>query len=129
MLCQGGRLLLVNSDEETRRYGGREGELNRRITRAIANRGHYPRIGQCLSPLLEGGGFHILQQVVLDSIERHYSPGAAGHALAHALREYLIEVGAVSAHEYERWLAELAASAQEGLYGYSTTTFAYLAEA
>jgi hypothetical protein len=65
---------------------------------------------------------------VLADVERHYSPGAAGHTLAHALRAYLLESGAVSAGEYARWLAELAASAREGSYAYSTTTYAFLAE-
>lgn len=103
--------------------------MSRRVTQAIGNRGHDRRIGQRLGTLLDGGSFHILQQVVLDGVERHYSPGAAGYTQAHAMREYLIESGAVSAHEYERWLEELAASAREGSYGYSVTTFAYLAEA
>jgi SAM-dependent methyltransferase len=128
VLCRGGRLLLVNADEEARRYSGSEGELGRRVRRAIAARGRDPCIGQRLVPLLNGSGFHILQEEVLADVERHYSPGAAGHTLAHALRAYLLESGAVSAGEYARWLAELAASAREGSYAYSTTTYAFLAE-
>ena len=65
---------------------------------------------------------------MLTGVERHYCPGAAGHTLAHALHDYLLESGAVSAVEYDRWLAELAASAQEGSCGYRTTTFVYLAQ-
>lgn len=94
--------------------------------RAIANRGYDPWISQRLVDLLEGSGFHVLQKEVMVGVERHYSPGAAGYTLAHALREYLMESGAVSAGEYERWLSELAASAQEGSYAYSTRTLAYL---
>jgi ubiquinone/menaquinone biosynthesis C-methylase UbiE len=127
-LRPGGRLLLVNADEEARRYSGSEGELGRRVRQAIAARGRDPRIGQRLVPLLKGSGFHILKEEVLSDVERHFSPGAAGHTMAHAMRDYLLESGAVSAEEYERWLAELAASAQEGSYGYSMTTFVYLAQ-
>jgi len=127
-LRQDGRLLLVNADEEARRYSGSNGALGRRVRQAIAARGRDPHIGQRLVHLLKDGGFHILREEVLSGVERHFSPGAAGHTLAHALRDYLMESGAVSAEEYERWLAELAASAQEGSYGYSTTTYAYLAQ-
>jgi ubiquinone/menaquinone biosynthesis C-methylase UbiE len=126
VLRQGGRLLLVNSDEEARHWGGSGGELGRRVMRAIANRGYDPRISQRLVDLLEGSGFHVLQKEVVVGVERHYRPGAAGYTLAHILREYLVESGAVSAGEYERWLSELAASAQEGSYAYSTRTLAYL---
>lgn len=126
VLRQGGRLLLVNSDEEARSYSGSEGELGKRVMRAIATRGRAPRIGRRLIHVLKDNGFHVLQEEVLSGVERHYSPGAAGYTLAHIMREYLVESGAVSAGEYERWLSELAASAQEGSYAYSSRTLAYL---
>jgi ubiquinone/menaquinone biosynthesis C-methylase UbiE len=128
VLRPGGRLLLAHADEEARRYNGSDGELGRRVRRAIAARGWDFRIGQRLAPLLDEGGFHVLQEEVLTGVERHFSPGAAGHTLAHALREYLLESRAVSASEYGRWLAELAAAARAGSYGYFTTTFAYLVQ-
>jgi hypothetical protein len=40
-----------------------------------------------------------------------------------------MESGAVSAEEYEGWLADLGTAAHDGAYAYSVTTFAYLAEA
>jgi ubiquinone/menaquinone biosynthesis C-methylase UbiE len=128
VLVPEGRLLLVQADEEARRYSGVDGELGRRVRRTIATRSRDPQIGQRLVPLFDEGGFHVLQEEVLTGVERHYSPGAAGYTLAHALRDYLLESGAVSAVEYDRWLAELAASAQQGSYGYHTTTFVYLAQ-
>jgi arsenite methyltransferase len=129
VLRKGGWLLLAESDERTRRYSGSEGELSERVNRAIASRGHDPRISDRLMRLLQESDFRVLEEEVLAGVERHYSPGAAGYTLAHALRDYLLESGAVSADEYERWLVELAASAQEGSYGYSTTAYAFLAEA
>jgi arsenite methyltransferase len=123
-----GRLLLAHADEEAPRYSGGDGALGRRIRQAIATRGLDPRIAQRLVLLLQEGGFHVLRKEMLSGFERHYSPGAAGYTLARALRDYLLESGAVSAVEYDRWLAELAARAREGSYGYTTTTFVYLAQ-
>jgi ubiquinone/menaquinone biosynthesis C-methylase UbiE len=129
VLRPGGRLLLANAAQEARRYSGQNGELGRRIRGAMTNYGSDPGINQRLSHLLESSGLRTVQKETLNSLERHYKPGAAGHTLAHILRRYLIDSSAVSAGEYERWLAELAASDREGSYAYSTRTLVYLTQA
>jgi arsenite methyltransferase len=129
VLQEGGLLLLAESDERMHRYSGSDGELSERVNHAIAARGCDPGIAERLMGMLQESGYRVLEEEVLAGVERHYSPGAAGYTLAHALRDYLLGSGAVSPDEYERWLAELVASAQAGSYGYRTTTYAFLAAA
>ena len=127
VLCPGGRLLVANSDEDTRIYNGHDRDLGRRIMRAIADRGCNPWLGRRLAYLLRSAGFQLAEEVVLASVERHFAPGSSGYTLAYAIQDYLLNRGGVSAQDYEGWLADLRACEWEGSYCYSVTTFAYLA--
>jgi ubiquinone/menaquinone biosynthesis C-methylase UbiE len=122
-----GRLLAVNSDEDTRVYNGRDRALGRRITQAIADRSNDPWLGRHLAPMLTAAGFQLEQEVVLVDLEREYAPEMSGYALAHFLRDHLLQSAGIPAADYERWLADLAACAVEGTYCYSVVTYAYLA--
>jgi arsenite methyltransferase len=122
-----GRLLAVNSDEDTRVYNGRDRALGRRITRAIADRSNDPWLGRHLAPLLTAAGFQLEQEVVLVDLEREYAPETAGYALAHLMSDHLLQTAGIPAADYERWLADLAACAVDGTYCYSVVTYACLA--
>ena len=127
VLRPGGRLLVANSDEDTRVYNGRDRELGRRIARAIADRGHDPWLGRRLAPLLTVAGFRVERDIALVDLEREYAPETSGYTHAHLWREYLLRTAGIAAQDYERWLADLAACAQEGSYCYSVVTYACLA--
>ena len=127
VLRPGGRLLVANSDEDTRVYNGGDRELGRRIARAIADRGHDPWLGRRLAPLLTAAGFRLEREAALVDLEREYAPGTSGHTHAHLWREYLLGTAGIAAQDYERWLADLAACAHEGSYCYSVVTYACLA--
>ena len=127
VLRPGGRLLVVNSDEDTRVYNGRDRELGRRIARAIADRSLDPWLGRRLAPMLTAGGFHLAQEVVLVDLEREYAAETSGYALAHFMRDYLLQTAGISVEDYERWLDDLAACALDGSYCYSVVTYACLA--
>ena len=123
----GGRVLVVNSDEDTRVYNGRDRELGRRIARAIADRVRDPWLGRRLPPLLIASGFRLEQEAVLVDLEREFSPETSGHALAHLVRGYLLHEAGIAEEEYGRWLDDLAACAVDGTYCYSVVTYACLA--
>jgi ubiquinone/menaquinone biosynthesis C-methylase UbiE len=123
----GGRFLVVNSDEDTRIYNGRDRELGRRMARAIADRGNDPWLGRCLAPMLTAAGFHLEQEVVIVDLEREFAAGTSGYALAHLVRDYLLQTAGIPSADYERWLADLAACAVDGSYCYSVVTYACLA--
>jgi SAM-dependent methyltransferase len=123
----GGRVLVANSDEDTRVYNGRDRELGRRLARAIADRGRDPWLGRRLAPLLTAAGFRLEQETVLVDLEREYAPGTSGYTLAHLLRDYLVSEAGVPAPEYARWLEDLDACARDGTYCYSVVTYACLA--
>jgi ubiquinone/menaquinone biosynthesis C-methylase UbiE len=125
VLRPGGRLVVANSDEETRVYRGLDDELGRTITRGIANRARHPSLGRELSDLLVANGFQIVEESILTDQERHFRPGMSGFTLAHACRDYMLSAG-VNADDYERWLADLRACDVEGSYQYCVTTYAYL---
>ena len=72
-------------------------------------------------------GFTEVQSETLAETERTFAPKHSGYALTQALREYVIGPGGVPAGCYDRWLADLAACAEEGSYCYSVTTFVCLA--
>lgn len=127
-LGAGGRLLVVQSDEDTRVYNGHDRDLGRRVMRAIADRGRDPWVARRLGHLLTAAGFHLVEELVLTDVERRFTPNAGGYIVAHAWRDYLVEVAGLPAHEYARWLADLGACAQEGTYCYSVTTYAYVVE-
>jgi ubiquinone/menaquinone biosynthesis C-methylase UbiE len=126
VLRPGGRLLLVNSDEDTRIFNSHDRELGRRVMRAMADRAADPWIGRRLAGLLGAAGFTITEQEVVPDIEREFRPGGSGYFLAHALRDYLTGSGGLTVEEYERWLAELEACQEEGSYCYSALTFSYV---
>jgi arsenite methyltransferase len=126
VLRPGGRLLLVNSDEDTRIYNSHDRELGRRVTRAIADRARDPWVGRRLAGLLTAAGFTISQEEVLPDVDREFAPGRSGYLVAHALRDHLLGPGGLTVEEYERWLADLDLCQQEGSYCYSVTTFSYL---
>jgi ubiquinone/menaquinone biosynthesis C-methylase UbiE len=128
VLRPGGRLLVVNSDEDTRAYNGHDVELGRKVMRAIADRGGDPWLARRLAHLLEATGFRIREEVVLAIPEREYKPESSGYIHARSWRDHLLAAGHVSTEEYDRWLADLQQCAQEGSYFYSVTTYAYLAE-
>jgi arsenite methyltransferase len=127
VLRPGGRFLVVNSDEDTRVYNGRDRELGRRMARAIADRGNDPWLGRRLAPMLTAAGFHLEQEAVLVDLEREFAAGTSGYALAHFMRDYLLQTAGILAMDYERWLADLAACAVDGSYCYSVVTYACLA--
>ena len=124
VLCPGGRFLVVNSDEDTRVYNGHDRELGRRIARAIADRGLDPWLGRRLAPMLTAAGFQLAQEMALVDLEREYAAGTSGYALAHFVRDYLLQTASIPAEDYERWLADLAACALDGSYCYSVVTYA-----
>jgi SAM-dependent methyltransferase len=126
VLRPGGRLLLVNSDEDARIYNGHDRELGRRVMRAIADRACDPWIGRRLAGLLTAARFTIAGEEVLADVERDYGPERSGYLLAHALHAHLLGPGGLTAEEYESWLADLQACHQEGSYCYSVTTFSCL---
>jgi ubiquinone/menaquinone biosynthesis C-methylase UbiE len=127
LLRPGGRLLIANSDEDTRIINSRDQELGRRIMRGIADRARDPWIGRRLVYLLIANGFRLRQEAVITDVERVYTPGASGYTLAHAFRKHLLQTG-VSAQDYEHWLADLEACGREGSYSYGVMTFVGLAE-
>jgi arsenite methyltransferase len=126
-LHPGGRFLVVNSDEDTRVYNGHDRELGRRIARAIADRSLDPWLGRRLAPMLTAAGFHLAQEVVLVDLEREYAAETSGYALAHFMRDYLLQTAGISVQDFERWLDDLAACALDGSYCYSVVTYACLA--
>ena len=128
VLRPGGRLLVVNSDEDTRGYNGHDVELGRKMMRAIADRGRDPWLARRLAHLIVATGFHIRQEVVLAEPEREYGPESSGYIHARAWRDHLLASGKVSHQEYKRWLADLEQCAREGAYFYGVTTCAYLVE-
>jgi len=123
----GGRFLVVNSDEDTRVYNGRNCELGRRMARAIADRGNDPWLGRRLAPMMTAAGFLVEQEAALVDLEREFAAGTSGYALAHFVRDYLLLTVGIPAVDYERWLADLAACALDGSYCYSVVTYACLA--
>jgi len=126
VLRPGGLLLAANADEDTRVYNGHDRALGRQITRAMADRGLDPWLGRRLAPLLTAAGFAVEREVALADLERDYAPESAGYLHARLWREHLLGAG-IGGEEYERWLADLAACAQEGSYCYSVVTYACLA--
>jgi arsenite methyltransferase len=127
VLRPGGRFLVVNSDEDTRVYNGRDRDLGRRIARAIADRSLDPWLGRRLAPMLTAAGFHLKQEKLLVDLEREFAAGTSGYALAHFVRDYLLQTAGIPPVDYERWLADLAACAVDGSYCYSVVTYACLA--
>ena len=123
----GGRFLAVNSDEDTRVYNGRNRELGRRMARAIADRGNDPWLGRRLAPMLAAAGFQLEEEAVLVDLEREFTAGTSGYALAHFVRKYLLQTAGIPVEDYERWLTDLAACAVDGSYCYSVVTYACLA--
>ena len=128
VLRPGGRLLVVNSDEDTRIYNGHDQVLGRRIQRAIADRAGDPWLGRRLAYLVRAAGFRILDEDISNKIERDFNPGTGGYTLAHGLRDHLLSQG-LSTQAYEAWLADLEACALKGSYYYGVTSYAYLVEA
>jgi len=126
VLRPGGRLLLVNSDEDARIYNCHDRELGRRVMRAIADRAYDPWAGRRLAGLLITAGFTITREDVRADVEREFGPGQSGYHLALALRHHLLGTGRLTVQEYECWLADLEACRQEGSYCYSATTFSYI---
>lgn len=126
VLRPGGRLLLVNSDEDTRIFNGHDRELGRRVLRAIADRAHDPWSGRRLAGLLAAAGFTIARDEVLADVEHEFGPDQSGYLSAHAFRAHVLGAGSVTPEEYERWLAGLEACRREGSYCYSVTTFSYV---
>ena len=126
VLRRGGRFVVVNSDEDTRVYNGRDRELGRRIARAIADRSLDPWLGRHLAPMLTTAGFQLVREAVLVDLEREYAAETSGYALAHLVRDYLLQTAGIPAEDYERWLAELEACALDGSYCYSVVTYACL---
>jgi arsenite methyltransferase len=127
VLRPGGRFLVVNSDEDTRVFNGRDRELGRRMARAIADRANDPWLGRRLAPMLTAAGFHLEQEAILVDLEREFAAGTSGYALAHFVRDYLLQTAGIPTADYERWLADLAACAVDGSYCYSVVTYACLA--
>lgn len=127
-LGAGGRLLVAQSDEDTRIYNSHDRELGRRIMRAIADRGRDPWLARRLGHLLTTAGFRSVEELVLTDVERSFTPDAGGHIVAHAWCKYLLEVAGIPEQDYMRWLADLEACAQEGTYCYSVTTYVYVVE-
>jgi ubiquinone/menaquinone biosynthesis C-methylase UbiE len=122
-----GRMLAVNSDEDTRVYNGNDRELGRRIARAIADRGNDPWLGRHLAPLLTAAGFRLERETAVVDLEREYAPKTSGYALAHLMGDYLVRTAGIPATDYARWLDDLAACARDGTYCYSVVTYACLA--
>jgi SAM-dependent methyltransferase len=127
VLRPGGRFLVVNSDEDTRVYNGRDRELGRRMARAIADRALDPWLGRRIAPMLTAAGFHLEQETVLVDLERDFAPGASGYALAQFVRDHLLRTAGIPAADYDRWLADLTGCALDGSYCYSVVTYACLA--
>jgi ubiquinone/menaquinone biosynthesis C-methylase UbiE len=127
VLRPGGRLLAANADEDTRVYNGHDRELGRRITRAIADRGRDPWLARRLASMLIAAGFHLEQETVLVDVEREFAPESSGYTHAHLWREYLLRGAGILAQDYDLWLTDLEACAQDGSYSYSVVTYAYLA--
>jgi arsenite methyltransferase len=126
VLRVGGRLLVVNSDEDTRIYNSRDRELGRRVLRAIADRTRDPWVGRRLAGLLRSAGFTIASEQVLVDVERAFAHDQSGYLHAHALQTHLLGPGGLTLEEYSRWLADLEACHHDGSYCYSVTTFAYV---
>ena len=99
VLRPGGRFLVVNSDEDTRVYNGRDRELGRRIARAIADRSNDPWLGRHLAPMLAEAGFHLEEEAVLVDLEREYAAETSGYVLAHFVRDYLLQTAGIP-----RWI-------------------------
>ena len=128
VLRSGGRLLVSNSDEEARTYSGHDRELGGRIMAAIANRTYDPHLERQLSCLLHDAGFRLVEDMLLNHVEHDFSFGNSGYTFAYAIRDYLLASG-ISVQDYECWLTDLDACAQEGSYSYSVTAHVYLVEA
>jgi ubiquinone/menaquinone biosynthesis C-methylase UbiE len=127
VLRPGGRLLAVNSDEDTRLYNSRDRALGRRVLRAIADRTSDPWIGRRLHGLVRHAGFTIVSEAATVTIEHAFDAMSAGAIYARMWRPVVEAGGAVTAADYDRWLADLAACDRDGEYTYSVTTYAYLA--
>jgi arsenite methyltransferase len=128
VLRPGGRLVVANSDEDTRIYNVRDRERGRRIERAMANRTRDPWIGRRLVHLLVQAGFRVVRETVACEVEHRFAPGHVGYTLAHALRGYLITCGGIPMDDYERWLADLREAEWDGASTYAVTSFTYLSE-
>jgi arsenite methyltransferase len=102
VLRPGGRLLLVNSDEDTRIFNSRDRALGRRVLRTIADRASDPWAGRRLAGLLTAAGFTIAREEVLTDVEDEFGPGRSGYVLAHALRRHVVGTGTVTPEEYDR---------------------------
>ncbi|MCC6628879.1 MAG: methyltransferase domain-containing protein [Chloroflexi bacterium] len=126
VLRPGGRLLAVNSDEDTRVYNSRDRALGRRVLRAIADRARDPWIGRRLHGELRHAGFTIVREAATVTIEHAFDARSAGAIYARSWRAVAVGGDGVTAEEYDRWLDDLATCARAGQYIYSVTTFAYL---
>ena len=126
VLRPGGRFLAVNSDEDTRVYNGRDRELGRRMARAIADRGNDPGWAAASAHADRGR----IPPRARDGPGRsgaRVRGGDLGYALAHFMRDYLLQTAGIPTVDYERWLTDLAACALDGSYCYSVVTYACLA--
>ncbi len=126
VLRPGGRLVVANSDEDTRIYNARDRDRGRRIERAMADRTRDPWIGRRLAHLLVQAGFRVVRETVACDVEHRFAPGCAGYTLAHALGGYLVTHGGIDLHDYEQWLTDLREADWDGAYTYAVTTFTYL---
>ena len=122
-----GRLLLANSDEDSRFFNNQDRALGRRIMRAFADRGCEPWTGRMLAYWLTQADFSIVEEVVRTETEREYRAGKTGYVLANSMRDYLVKQAGIAEGEYECWLRELKLADQEGSYCYGVTGYAYLA--
>jgi arsenite methyltransferase len=129
VLRPGGRLVVANTDEDSRAFNSQDRELGRRIIRVMADRTREPWLARRLAYLLRGAGFNILKEIVETGVERDFSPGTSGYAVARGIGHSLLAQTCLSSEDYQRWLADLQARAREGSYCYNATRYVYLAEA
>ncbi|MCX6021532.1 MAG: methyltransferase domain-containing protein [Chloroflexi bacterium] len=117
-----GRLVLVQSDWDTQIFNSSDPKLTRRIVAAFADAGADGPAGRQLWGWFNSFTWANPRIDVLPHANTDYSPTRLTWAWTRSLmRRVVVESGAVTAGEYDGWLADLEAQERNGAYFYAVS--------
>jgi ubiquinone/menaquinone biosynthesis C-methylase UbiE len=118
-----GVAVIIHSDFDTQVFNATDNKLCRRIVHDFADAGPNGQMGRQLYGLCKIAGFRTVQPVVYTLVNTEWRPNLYAYKVAHMMVDWVASKALVPRGELERWLTDLAAQQERGLFFYSINRY------
>jgi len=126
VLQPGGRAVVYDTDFGSLVWHSADSERTERVLRAFDDHCPRPRLGSRLAPRLRDAGLTVEEVAANSILETNLHEDAFSHHLMEAIREYVVDRGAIPPAMADAWVADLRRRDEAGATFFNLTQYLYV---